>query len=110
MKQDDIQHGGLHYKQYGDMQPWNVVAAWGLGYFDGTALKYLARWRFKNGIEDLKKARHFIDKLIELETENPSKKETKHSRSKSKPKCIACGGTNSTNDKICLGCRSGLTK
>jgi hypothetical protein len=30
-------------------------------------VKYLTRWKNKNGVEDLKKARHFIDKLIELE-------------------------------------------
>jgi hypothetical protein len=64
---DAIQHGGKHYKQFGEIQPWNVIAAWGLGYFDGTVLKYIARWRHKGGVEDLKKARHFIDKLIELE-------------------------------------------
>lgn len=67
MKSDDIQHGGKHYKQFAELQPWNVIAAWGLGYFDGTALKYIARWRHKGGVEDLRKARHFLDKLIELE-------------------------------------------
>ena len=73
MKQDAVQFGGSHYKQFGEIQPWNVIAAWGLGYFDGTVLKYLARWRHKNGLEDLKKARHFIDKLIELESSELAK-------------------------------------
>jgi hypothetical protein len=40
-----------------------------MGFFDGNALKYLARWREKGGIDDLRKARHYIDKLIEMETE-----------------------------------------
>lgn len=47
-----------------------MINDWGLGYFDGNAVKYLSRWRHKGGIEDLKKARHYIDKLIELETRN----------------------------------------
>ncbi len=64
---DTIQHGGQHYKKYGDCQPWNIITAWNLGYLDGTALKYIARWRDKNGIEDLKKAIHFLQKTIEVE-------------------------------------------
>lgn len=35
----------------------------------GNILKYLWRWKFKNGLEDLKKARWYLDKLInEIET------------------------------------------
>jgi len=63
---NDIQHGGTHYKKYGDMQPWDVIVAWNLGYLDGTALKYIARWKDKNGIEDLKKAIHFLQKTIDV--------------------------------------------
>lgn len=37
----------------------------------GSAIGYLARWRAKGGIEDLKKARHFIDLLIEMEVKKP---------------------------------------
>ena len=36
-------------------------------FIEGSAIKYLTRWRDKGGIDDLKKARHFIDMLIELE-------------------------------------------
>lgn len=64
---NDIQHGGTHYKKYGDLQPWDVITKWGLGYLDGTALKYIARWKDKNGIEDLEKAIHFLQKTIEVE-------------------------------------------
>ena len=66
---DNVQYAGNHYKQFQDMQPWNVVTAWGLGYLDGTALKYIARWKHKGGIEDLKKAIHFLQKTIEVEEE-----------------------------------------
>lgn len=62
-----IQHGGTHYKGK-PIEPWDYIAANGIGFFEGNAIKYLSRWRDKGGIEDLKKARHYIDKLIELET------------------------------------------
>lgn len=64
---NDIQVGGDHYKKYGDLQPWDVIVAWNLGYLDGTALKYIARWRDKGGINDIKKAIHFLEKFIEVE-------------------------------------------
>lgn len=60
------QVGGSHYKQF-TYETWDVILDWGLGYLDGNAVKYLSRWRLKNGIEDLKKARHYIDKLIETQ-------------------------------------------
>ena len=60
------QIGGDHYKKYGDLQPWDVVLAWNLGYLDGTALKYIARWKDKGGIADIEKAIHFLEKLIEV--------------------------------------------
>ena len=34
----------------------------------GNAIKYLARWRDKGGVDDLRKAIHYIEKLIEMET------------------------------------------
>jgi hypothetical protein len=61
-------HGGNHYKQFKGFEPWDVITAWNLGYLEGTALKYIARWKDKNGIEDLKKAIHFLQKKIEVET------------------------------------------
>jgi len=64
---NEKQHGGDHYKQYGNIQPWDVVVAWDLGYLEGTALKYIARWQDKGGIQDIKKAIHFLEKLIEVE-------------------------------------------
>ena len=39
----------------------------GLGYLEGTAVKYVSRWRAKGGIQDLEKAVHAIQYLIELE-------------------------------------------
>jgi hypothetical protein len=56
------QVGGDHYAS--GYQHWDWVAETGLGYFEGNATKYLTRWRAKNGLEDLKKARSYVDKLI----------------------------------------------
>ena len=61
------QIAGDHYKGKG-IQPWDYVAANNLGYFEGTAIKYLTRWKDKGGVDDLKKAVHFIEKLIELQS------------------------------------------
>lgn len=62
---NDRQEGGTHYKQF-KHETWDVILDWGLGYLDGNAVKYLSRWKHKGGVDDLKKARHYIDKLIEL--------------------------------------------
>jgi hypothetical protein len=67
---NDKQIGGEHYKQFKGMEPWDVITGWGLGYLDGTALKYIARWKYKNGIEDLEKAVHFLQKAIEVHKKN----------------------------------------
>lgn len=61
-----VQEGGNHYKDM-PIQPVEYIHANKLGYFEGCVIKYMSRWKKKNGIEDLKKARHFIDLLIELE-------------------------------------------
>ena len=63
---NESQVGGRHYREL-SVQPWDVIQDWQLGFFDGNALKYLARWRKKGGVDDLKKARHYIEKLIEVE-------------------------------------------
>ena len=59
-------HGPAHYKQ-GQIQTWDGIIALGLPYMESTVIRYLARWRHKNGLEDLQKARHYLDKLIEIE-------------------------------------------
>lgn len=61
------QVGGQHYKTLA-IQPVEYIHKNGLGFCEGNAIKYLTRWKSKGGIEDLRKARHFIDLLIELET------------------------------------------
>jgi hypothetical protein len=67
---NDTQIGGDHYKAK-PIQPWDFIAANQLGYFEGNIVKYVSRWKDKGGINDLKKARHYLDKLIELEDNQP---------------------------------------
>lgn len=63
----DVQIQGDHYKDMA-IQPVEFIHANGIGYMEGNVIKYVSRWRKKNGIADLQKARHYIDLLIELET------------------------------------------
>lgn len=60
------QHGGDHYRNK-PVQPWDFIAANGLDFFQGNIVKYVVRFREKHGVQDLEKARHYLDKLIELE-------------------------------------------
>ena len=61
----DEQIGGSHYRA-GGIQPVQYIEANGLGFCEGNVIKYVSRHRHKNGAEDLKKARHYIDLLLEL--------------------------------------------
>lgn len=62
---NQTQIGGNHYTRKA-IQPWEVIERNGMGFFDGNALKYIMRYQDKGGVEDLKKAAHYIDKLIEI--------------------------------------------
>jgi len=60
----DKQHGGSHYKKY-KIQPSKFVVENKLLYPEGCAIKYIIRHQDKNGKEDLLKAIHFIEMIIE---------------------------------------------
>lgn len=60
------QVGGGHYKDM-PIQPIEFTHKNGLNFCQGNIIKYVTRYKHKNGIEDLKKAKHYIDLLIELE-------------------------------------------
>tara|TARA_R110000824_G_scaffold281019_1_gene469295 strand:+ start:201 stop:584 length:384 start_codon:yes stop_codon:yes gene_type:complete len=62
------QVGGEHYKGV-DQEHWDWVHANNLDYFQGQITKYVYRWKSKNGLEDLQKAHHFLEKYMELESE-----------------------------------------
>ena len=65
----DKQVAGSHYKDL-PIQPVEYIHANALGYFEGNVVKYVSRWRKKNGLADLEKAKHYIELLIELESRN----------------------------------------
>ena len=65
------QVGGDHYMNMG-VQPWKAMESWMtdeqlIGFMMGNVIKYVARWQERNGIEDLRKASHYLEKLIEVE-------------------------------------------
>jgi hypothetical protein len=62
----DVQVGGSHYKNL-KIQPVEYIHANQLPYIEGNIVKYITRWRDKNGVKDLEKIKHYIDLLIELE-------------------------------------------
>jgi Protein of unknwon function (DUF3310) len=74
MSADEKQVGGDHYKAK-SIQPWEVIERNNMGFFDGNALKYIMRYKEKGGVEDLKKAIHYIEKLIEMDAKNSAVKE-----------------------------------
>lgn len=61
----DTQIGGEHYKRY-VIQPVEFITKNKLGFLEGCVIKRICRYENKNGLEDLKKAKHEIDLLIEL--------------------------------------------
>lgn len=65
----NVQVGGSHYKDL-PIQPVEYIHANGIGYFEGNVIKYVSRWRTKGGIPDLRKAAHYLDLLITLETQD----------------------------------------
>jgi hypothetical protein len=62
---NEQQVGGAHYAVKA-IQPWDYIIANNLGYLEGNVVKYVSRWKDKGGIEDLKKAQHYLQKLIEV--------------------------------------------
>jgi len=69
---NDHQVGGDHYASK-EVQPWQAMGAWMsreafAGFLHGNCIKYLARYKDKNGIEDLKKCQHYLSKLIDVES------------------------------------------
>lgn len=57
------QVAGSHYQR--DIQPWDIIQCWGLGFWRGNVVKYVLRSPEKSGKEDLEKAKHYLEFLIE---------------------------------------------
>jgi len=69
VSEDNINTNPQHYKQ-GDIEVIDFILDQKMDYLTANVQKYIARWRFKDGICDLRKARWFLDKLIEQQLEN----------------------------------------
>jgi hypothetical protein len=66
MSELNKQVGGNHYSKLA-IQPVEYINKNKLSYLQGNVIKYVTRYNDKNGVEDLQKAKHYIDLLIELE-------------------------------------------
>jgi len=65
LKATDKQIGGKHYKEY-KIQPIEFIVKNKLSFIQGCVIKYICRFENKNGIEDLKKIKHYCDLQIQL--------------------------------------------
>lgn len=54
-----------HYRT--DIQPIEYIVANNMGFCEGNIIKYISRWEMKGGVDDLEKAKHYIEMLIEQE-------------------------------------------
>lgn len=70
MMTDTYQVGGEHYTSK-SVQPWQAMESWMSeeqfkGFMLGNVIKYVARFQDKGGRNDLEKAKHYLDKCLEL--------------------------------------------
>ena len=56
----DKQIGGSHYKFF-NIQPYEFISKNDLSFFQGNVIKYVCRYKHKNGVEDLEKIKHYCD-------------------------------------------------
>lgn len=67
MNPNETQVGGQHYRDKNpSYQHWDYVAEYDLNYFAGQVTKYITRWKSKDGVKDVQKAIHYLDKLMWL--------------------------------------------
>jgi hypothetical protein len=62
----DIQVAGDHYKAM-PIQPVEFIHANNIPYCEANAIKYICRHRKKNGEQDIRKAIHYLELLIQME-------------------------------------------
>lgn len=65
----ETQIGGDHYRSK-DIQPWTAMESWMTaeefeGFLRGNVIKYIARYKDKDGVKDVLKARHYLERLLE---------------------------------------------
>ena len=59
------QIGGNHYDKM-KIQPITFIVDNEIPFIEGNIIKYVCRWKDKGGVEDLKKAKHYLDILISV--------------------------------------------
>lgn len=69
MKASEKQIGGNHYKDM-PIQPGQFIRVNQIGWYEGNAIKYICRHNAKNGIEDIKKAIHYLELVLEEYSDN----------------------------------------
>ena len=73
----DAQVGGDHYRKLG-IQPIELIRDINANFFQGNVIKYVTRYKDKNGIKDLEKAKHYLELMRELHPDNNSSKITSY--------------------------------
>ena len=73
----DAQVGGDHYKKLG-IQPIELIRDINANFFQGNVIKYITIYKYKNGIKDLEKAKHYLELIEELHPNNNSSKITSY--------------------------------
>jgi len=71
MERDEVKEP-KHYSM-GAIQPIEYILANDLDFCEGNIIKYITRWKFKDGIQDLEKAKHYIQLLIDHQLEKLGK-------------------------------------
>ena len=71
MRALETQISGDHYKDL-PIQPVEFIHRNGLGFIQGNIIKYIVRYADKNGVQDLLKAKHYLEILIEMEQNSPA--------------------------------------
>lgn len=63
------QVGGTHYNRH-TIQPWDIIDEYNLCFYRGNALKYLLRRKGDQGKQDIQKAIHYLEKILDKEFKN----------------------------------------
>ena len=66
---DEIEGGKIHHPNHYNegIEAWDYIISHNMNFLEGNIIKYITRYKHKNGLEDLKKVRQYLDKLIETE-------------------------------------------
>lgn len=102
-KANEIQIGGTHY-QTGGLEHWDIVNIFQLDYFQGNITKYVFRHKKKNGIQDLKKAQHYLQKYIEILEDEQQKELNEQDNQIAKAMKVDATGGLPHDESRCLEC------